>query len=410
MASDPSKIAALMSDAIASASASYADGGSVAAWEQEMGRIVARGHMAGWLAGTSERLNVPLDTPLLTEKRLSDVERAEVKELVSSQLEYLKGFASSAPDMSPEAVAARANLYAGAVRGTYYKSATEADLPTYPGACEDCLSNCRCSLDIRDDGVYWQCVEDDKSCAGCVSRGNEWQPYKGEGAEGGVSDTPRTEEAAATAPEPSPFEPREFASASAADKLLSKESAIGKDDLNYFEMAAMQNYQHNGYKDINGALRSGDEDALAENEREIKLIDSVLERSTTAGDLQAYRGLVVKPGSAAEDLVNGWEVGGTFREPGYMSTTIDPNRIDKFFKSLPAEDKKDASFVDIYVRVPGGTNALYMNGAVVQEGMQNYKEERELLLARNSQYRIISKETQPNGRTRVEMEVIDDGE
>ena len=50
MASDPSKIAALMSDAIASASASYADGGSVAAWEQEMGRIVARGHMAGWLA------------------------------------------------------------------------------------------------------------------------------------------------------------------------------------------------------------------------------------------------------------------------------------------------------------------------------------------------------------------------
>ncbi len=179
MPTDPSRIASLMSDAIASASQSYADGGSLKAFEKEMQAIIARGHAAAWLSGTSERLRIPLDSPLLSQARLSRAERADIKALVQNQLGYLKDFVGAAGDMSPEAVAARAGLYSGAVRGSFWKSATEADLPTYPGACEECLSNCRCSLDIRDDGVYWISNADDKSCAGCVERGSSWTPYKG---------------------------------------------------------------------------------------------------------------------------------------------------------------------------------------------------------------------------------------
>ncbi len=178
MPTDPGRIASLMSDAIASASQSYADGGSLKAFEREMASIVTRGHAAAWMAGTSERLRIPLDSPLLSQARLSRAERADIKALVQNQLGYLKDFAGAAGDMSPGAVAARAGLYAGATRASYYKSAIDVELPCHPGGCPDCLSNCRCSLDIRDDGVYWISNADDKSCAGCVSRGSDWTPYK----------------------------------------------------------------------------------------------------------------------------------------------------------------------------------------------------------------------------------------
>ncbi len=154
MPSDPSKIAALMSDAIASASQSYADGGSLAAFEKEMGRIVARGHTAAFLAGTSERLRVPLDSPLLSQARLSKAERADIKALVANQLGYLKDFASAAGDMSPEAVAARANLYAGAIRPTLYGAQYgDWEIPDnlMPGN-QTCMGNCRCEISVTDDG------------------------------------------------------------------------------------------------------------------------------------------------------------------------------------------------------------------------------------------------------------------
>jgi len=170
-----------MSDAIASATTAYTDGGSLRAYEKEMQRIIARGHSAAWLAGTSERMGIPLDSPLLSQSRLSRAERADIKALVSSQLEYLKGFTDAAGDMSPEAVAARANLYAGATRASYYKSATEADLPCYPGGCPSCYGRCRCDLETRDDGIHWICLDDPSSCSDCVERGNTWTPYAGGG-------------------------------------------------------------------------------------------------------------------------------------------------------------------------------------------------------------------------------------
>jgi hypothetical protein len=179
MPTDPLRLSALAHVAIEDATAKLNSGGSRQAWEAEMRRIIARAHTAAWLAGTSKRLKVPLDSPLLSQQRLSKAERASIKELVSAQLEYFKEFAGAMDDMSPEALASRANLYAGAARGSYYKSVTEDDLPCYPGGCPDCLSNCRCTIDMKSDGVYWRCADDDRSCAGCVSRGNDWTPYKG---------------------------------------------------------------------------------------------------------------------------------------------------------------------------------------------------------------------------------------
>ncbi len=179
MPTDPARIASLMSDAIASAAQSYADGGSLRAFEKEMASIVARGHMAGWLAGTSERLGVPLDSPLLSQARLSKAERADIKALVNNQLEYLKGFTDEAGDMSDAAVAARAGLYAGSVKGSYWKSAIDASLPAYPGdGSSECLGNCGCAWQQSGDEYTWVLGKAD-NCATCAQRAGEWAPYKG---------------------------------------------------------------------------------------------------------------------------------------------------------------------------------------------------------------------------------------
>lgn len=208
---------------------------------------------------------------------------------------------------------------------------------------------------------------------------------------------------------PQPFEPHEFASGSAANNYLMANSSITDKDLNYFESSSLMNYQHNGYKTINGGLRTGDSELLDEHAREIELIDGVMARAQTQEDLLAHRGLLVTPGSAAEALLTSWEAGSTFREPGYMSTTVDEGRVNKFLKSLGTKTR-DSTQVDIAIRVPAGTSGVYMNAAIKPEaGRTDYREERELLLARDSHYRIISKETLPNGRVRVEMEVVGQG-
>lgn len=109
----------------------------------------------------------------------------EVKGIVGKQIDHLNGFTDQieAGDYEDreDALRARAAMYAGSLKGSYWSGRTEGyDLPCVPGACEECYGSCRCDLRIEDDGIYWDCLEDPKSCNSCVERGNTWQPYKGD--------------------------------------------------------------------------------------------------------------------------------------------------------------------------------------------------------------------------------------
>ncbi len=178
---DVSKLQELAKTAIKDATQAYIDGGSKAAWDKAMQSIVTRAHVSAWLAGTSERLRIPLDSPLLSQARLSKAERADIKALVNNQLGYLKDFASAAGDMSSEAVAARANLYAGSVKGSYWKSAIDVALPAYPGdGSSECLGNCGCAWEQSGDAYTWVLGKED-NCATCAQRAGEWAPYTGGG-------------------------------------------------------------------------------------------------------------------------------------------------------------------------------------------------------------------------------------
>lgn len=219
--------------------------------------------------------------------------------------------------------------------------------------------------------------------------------------------------AAAAAPSVAPAAPppptmpagREFANGREADKEMIRTSAIRESDLDYFTQSAFQHYQHEGYKPINNGLRTGDKKLLKENQREIALMDKTMARSRLTQPVIVHRGLVSTPGTPSADLLASWEPGREFREMGYMSTTVDKARVDKFVKST-GRKTKGSTQVNVRVHAPAGTSALYMNAAVQQRGITNYREERELLINRGQRYRVISKTVNPNGTVDVDLEII----
>lgn len=156
-------------------------------WEASMRALITRGHTAAWLAGMSERLGVPLDSPLLSRQRLSRAEREEIKALVEKQLQYLKGFLADRADMSEAQIGARSSLYPGAVRATYYGARWgewDIDPNLIPGN-QDCITRCKCTMSVRDNGdgtgVLLREMHAEAHCASCPPLAGE-HPIKRRGA------------------------------------------------------------------------------------------------------------------------------------------------------------------------------------------------------------------------------------
>jgi signal transduction histidine kinase len=72
--------------------------------------------------------------------------------------------------MSEAQVAARAALYAGSPKATYWQAWAGVALECVPSGCPECFSRCRCALDRREDGVYWTGPGDAHSCGACRGR------------------------------------------------------------------------------------------------------------------------------------------------------------------------------------------------------------------------------------------------
>ena len=136
-----------------------------------MRKAIATAHSAATYAAIKERTGV-------MPKGLSKAERNDLKARVAEQIKYYDRFAAAAPDMTDAGVAVRAAMYAGAVRGTYY-GARYPGLNQYQGDGQtQCLTNCLCSLDERDDGIHWV-LDGGEHCTDCVDMA-AGSPYQSE--------------------------------------------------------------------------------------------------------------------------------------------------------------------------------------------------------------------------------------
>jgi hypothetical protein len=170
MPADPLKLTALTLSAIEKA------GGDFDAIRQ----AVAAGHAAAVWAGVAERSTGPRQfaiarlRELAGERALPRADRERLRARLQSELGYLARFAREAEGMSPAAFAARAALYAGAVRGTYYEARWgDWEIPDtlLPGN-NACLGNCRCTASITRDngdgtGVWTRILGGERHCDDC---------------------------------------------------------------------------------------------------------------------------------------------------------------------------------------------------------------------------------------------------
>jgi len=155
------------------ATQTLANGGSIAAWRREMEVAIKRSQTAAYIAATAERLGV---TPGLV-KGLSRAERKELDTRIAAQLKYLDGFAADLKQgkLTMAQAQARAALYAGPTRGTFYATRYPS-LPFYPCEGTECKANCKCSWHQDGEAYYWRMAAAEH-CPTCQSRaaGN---PYK----------------------------------------------------------------------------------------------------------------------------------------------------------------------------------------------------------------------------------------
>ncbi len=152
---------------------SYPNG--VAAWEQEIGRQLARYHGAAMLAGA----NVASLTPAM---------RTAVTRLLATQLKFLEKFGISIQSGKQweRGWNARAAMYAQSIKAPYWQGKVKMlPLPAMPGdGSTQCLTHCLCYWEIDQldgDGnydCYWRMGATEEHCQTCPQRAAEWAPLR----------------------------------------------------------------------------------------------------------------------------------------------------------------------------------------------------------------------------------------
>ena len=145
-------------------------GGQVGATEWH--NAVAAELFAHHLAAYADAAGIDVDDP----KAL-----AAAKKIVGAQVEYLGKFTDQVEqgkyDDTPDALRARLDMYAGAIRGTYYQGKYPS-LDQVPGDGQTrCMTNCKCGLEERDDGIHWIIDEAAENCPDCIAMAAD-SPYE----------------------------------------------------------------------------------------------------------------------------------------------------------------------------------------------------------------------------------------
>ena len=111
-------------------------------WARQMARTIGDGHRDAYRLGTGT-------------KDMSPEARAFLAQTIAAQVKYLTGFTQDLrrEDMSAALMKARAALYAGALKATYYRARFWAwDLPFVPTEGSECMVNCTCTIDVTEAG------------------------------------------------------------------------------------------------------------------------------------------------------------------------------------------------------------------------------------------------------------------
>lgn len=156
---------------------------------------------------------------------------------------------------------------------------------------------------------------------------------------------------------------------------------------------AVAAYGGNQYKHMNTALRRGGEGLYPGEKQFVRALDAGLAASPLPEDTEVWRGLdgsrVFGPQWLAGSLV-----GAEWSDASFNSTTANPDVAEDFAGGT--------SPVLMRFRVPQGTGALRIG----KWGKGGYGKEAEILLGRDSRYRVVADHGVVKGKRRIDVEVI----
>ncbi len=174
-------------------------------------------------------------------------------------------------------------------------------------------------------------------------------------------------------PEPTPTEPRGFDDPDEMQRWSEQNFRPWIKSWSRQEAGAFNGYRSHHYEPINNYLRFG-ADEVDERDltveavrRQIDLMDAAFARTSVPEDVIAYRGLDMD--------VEGIIPGNVIIDGGYVSTTLDPRIAARFAFATQGRQP-----VWMEIEVPKGTRA----------GTIGNHQERELLIARGSEYEVLS--------------------
>lgn len=173
-------IASVMEDLQTDALGLAAGRFDVDTWQQRTARLLLASHYGSFMLGQDS-------------KNLTPQQQRDLNTRIGKQIDYLNAFASEldAGTLSEAQTAARAGLYAGALKASYSRGRYWGwTLPAHPTEGSECMVNCRCSwrVDVLDEeeqdaDAYWL-LSDTEHCATCNQRSHGWAPYRIRGGEG----------------------------------------------------------------------------------------------------------------------------------------------------------------------------------------------------------------------------------
>lgn len=164
-----------------------------------------------------------------------------------------------------------------------------------------------------------------------------------------------------------------------ADKLIqtaNTSSEIHNNIPDQLELAVF-GYTTSDYREINKALRSGDESKIAAKSTYIQGIEEGLSQ------MPSYQGTVYRGSRLSDDILSKYEPGVVVREAAFTSTSHDSKK--KFSGNV--------TFV-IQTRKEGSRGKLV-------EKLSNFPSEKEVLFNRDAEFFVLKKEQDPNNSSKT---------
>lgn len=148
----------------------------VGAWETSMREAIKAEYVQQYMLGRGGLGN------------MTQADWGSIGGMIADQYRYLDGFAAevAAGNLSEAQIAMRSRMYINSAREAFWRARQRAKgwpkLPAYPGdGTSECLTNCRCSWDVRTVQDYWEAtwlLGEAEHCGTCLERAAKWDPLK----------------------------------------------------------------------------------------------------------------------------------------------------------------------------------------------------------------------------------------